>query len=389
MSARTGGSVLIANPGADLYGSDRMVLETVEAALEAGWHVVVAVPHDGPLVPELSSRGASLVHCPTPVVRKTALRPTGALRLLRDIVLGVRPAVALLRRVRPDVLYVSTITAPLWLVLGRMMGCRVVCHIHEGEASAPRALLRALNAPLFLAHQLLINSRFSRDVLARAFPALARRTEVVYNSVPGPERPEPARPALDGGCRLLYVGRLSPRKGPDVALAALAVLRARGVRATLDLVGAVFPGYEWFDAQLAQQVRDGGLADAVTFHGFQRDVWPYLAAADVVLVPSTVDEPFGNTAVEAALAARPSVVSDLAGLKEARFGLSAAIPVPPADAAAIADAVEAIIADWPGFRARAADDAGFAATRYSRKTYADTMLALFEDVRSRPSRRRS
>jgi glycosyltransferase involved in cell wall biosynthesis len=287
----------------------------------------------------------------------------------------------LLRRVRPDVLYVSTVTAPLWLVVGRMLGCRVVCHVHEGEASATRTLLRALNAPLFLAHRLLINSSFSRDVLARAYPGLAARSEVVYNSIPGPDRVEPARRSLDGGCRLLYVGRLSPRKGPDVALAALAVLRDRGVAATLDLVGAVFPGYEWFDAQLVRQVETAQLADVVRFHGFQRDVWPYAAAADVVLVPSTVDEPFGNTAVEAALAARPSVISDLAGLKEARFGLSAAVPVPPGDAEAIADAVQAVIANWADLRTRAAEDAGFAAARYSRKTYADSVLALFEGVR--------
>jgi glycosyltransferase involved in cell wall biosynthesis len=374
-AART---VLIANPGADLYGSDRMVLETVDALQSVSWRVVVSLPGPGPLVDELSARGAEIVYCRTPVVRKSAMRPLGALRLLVDLILGVMPALALIRRVRPDAVYVNTITAPLWLLLPRILRRYTVCHIHEGEASASRAVLRLLNLPLLLADDLIINSEFSRAVLADVFPKLAARTSVVYNSVRGPQSVQSPRPDLLAPIRLLYVGRLSPRKGVDIAIDALAELKARGVEANLGLVGAVFPGYEWFRVDLEEKVRARQLGELVTFQGFQRDTWPFAAAADILLVPSAVDEPFGNTAVEAALAARPCVVSDLAGLKEATYGLGGVIRVPAGSALAIADAIEQIVRDWQGFRDRALEDREFATARYSANAYTKQILDVLD-----------
>ena len=53
------------------------------------------------------------------------------------------------------------------------------------------------------------------------------------------------------------------------------------------------------------------------FHGFQSQVWPFLEQTDIAVVPATEDESFGNTAAEASLAARPAVVSAIAGLREA------------------------------------------------------------------------
>ena len=81
----------------------------------------------------------------------------------------------------------------------------------------------------------------------------------------------------------------------------------------MTIVGAVFPGYEWYEAELREQVRNLGLEGSVTFCGFVPDVWPVLETLDVIAVPSRYDEPFGNTAVEAVLAGRPVVVSATSG----------------------------------------------------------------------------
>lgn len=373
-------TILIANPGADLYGSDRMVLETVAAMRAAEWRVAVAVPRDGPLIPYLRELGAEVHACPTPVIRKSAMKPLGLAKLLLELVRAIPPAVRLIRRVDPAIVCVSTITAPLWFLVSRALRRPVVCHVHEGEASASRLVLKAINLPLFLAKRLIINSKFSLGVLAGVFPRLARRTVVVYNAVRGPVTPAEPRVDLSPPYRLLYVGRLSPRKGPDVAIRAVSLLLKRGVPAHLDLVGAVFPGYEWFQSELDELVRAEHLEQAVTFHGFQQDTWPFAAAADIVLVPSTVDEPFGNTAVEAALAGRPLVVSSIAGLLEAADGLESAIQVDPSDPEQIATAVEKIVVSWEHFRQAAGRDAGVSATRYSPASYADGVRAVIKEA---------
>jgi glycosyltransferase involved in cell wall biosynthesis len=375
------GCVLVAHPSPELYGSDRVLLETVKGLSDEGIRVVVTLPSTGPLVNEIRAHGGVVRLCPTPIARKSALRPAGALRLLTDLVRGVPAGLALLRRVKPDVVFVNTLTIPLWVVLGRLTGRRVVCHVHEGERSAPALLRAVLAAPLLLADQLAVNSRFSLDVLADSWPSLRRKASVVYNAIVAPARDE-----LQAPIRLLYLGRLSPRKGPAVAVAALSLLLDRDCDARLDLVGSIFPGYEWFAAELTAQVAaDPRLADRVSFHGFVSDVWPYVGDSDIVLVPSRFDEPFGNTAVEAVVAARPVVVSATSGLLEAAGGYDSVVSVEPDSAAALADAVCTIRDDWPRYRKVALGDAARARERHAPERYRADMVRLILTVAADPS----
>lgn len=369
-------TVLVAHPGAELYGSDRVMLESVSAFVDDGWRVVTTLPHGGPLVAELASRGTEVVLVPTPVLRKSALRPRGALRLARDTAVGTVQGVRLLRRTRPQVVYVSTVTIPLWSVLARATGRPVLVHVHEAEGSASALVRRVLAFPLLLASRLVVNSSFSVDVLRRSIGRLTRKATVVYNGVPGPTRVEPPRDVLTGPVRLVYLGRLSPRKGVDVAVEAVRLLAADGCPATLDLVGAVFPGYEWFEDQLRTQIADAGLESSVRLRGFHPEVWPFLAEADVALVPSRVDEPFGNTAVEAVLAARPVVVSATSGLREAAAGYASAQYVTPGDPRALADAVLAVRDRWPELRDAALADAEAAVRRHSPEGYRGQVAEL-------------
>jgi glycosyltransferase involved in cell wall biosynthesis len=226
-----------------------------------------------------------------------------------------------------------------------------------------------LALPALLAQRVVVNSVFSRDVLVEAVPRLQHRSVVVYNGVAGPPDVSPPRARPDQPLQLVYVGRLSPRKGPQVAVAAVAELQRRGVRAHLRLVGAVFAGYEWFEQQLRDQVAAAGLEAQVEFVGFVPDVWGAVVAADVVLIPSLVDEPFGNTAVEAVLAARPVVASATSGLREAVAGYRSAQSVTPGDTEAWVDAVQRVVKEWDDYSAQAIADAADARRRYDPLRY--------------------
>lgn len=367
--------VVIAHPSADLYGSDRVMVESVSALVEAGDRVVVSMPAEGPLSKLLIERGAQVSIDPAAVLRKSALNPVGLVKLAATAVRNTWAGVRLIRRTRAKRVLVNTVTIPAWLIAGRLAGATTYCHVHEAEASQSIWLRRVLYAPLHLANRLIVNSNFSLDVLADTWPGLRKRSVVVLNGVLGPDAPELPRAELDGPVQLLFIGRLSPRKGPDVAIDALAKLVADGVDAHLSLLGAVFPGYEWFEADLRAQVERLGLAERVTFLGFDPDVWAHFAASDIVLVPSVVDEPFGNTAVEAILAKRPVVVSRTSGLKEAGGGYAAAEFVEPNDSADLARGITEVIDRWAKLRAGLDADYERAQGRHSPQAYADALRA--------------
>lgn len=377
-------TVLVANPSADLYGSDRMMLESVRGMRERGWRVVVVMSVAGDLVPELETTGAEVVVMSSPVVRRAHLTPRGVLTLGREIAAGMRPMWRLLGRVRPDLVYVSTVTVPLWLLLAMARRVPRVVHVHEAEASSPVARL-GLALPNLLASGIIYNSETSAAV-GRSGPARGVRSIVVHNGVPGPRAVTPPREELVGGPRLVYVGRLSPRKGVDLAVSALRQLLDAGVAGQLTLVGSVFPGYEWYEQQLRDLVGELDLADRVRFTGFQPEVWSWLAAGDIALVPSRGDESFGNTVVEAALSARPSIVADHSGLREASRGFASSRRVAP-EAAALAQAVRSVVEGWSQVRAEAIQDAAWAASEFAPSRYRAEVTHRLEAL-ARPSHRR-
>lgn len=369
--------ILVVHPSSDLYGSDRMVLESVCALLNADWNVTVALPEFGPLVEILGERGATVVKCPMPVLRKSAFRPLGACKLIRDAVAGVCPALRLLKST--DRVYVNTITIPSWIVFARLMGRSVVCHVHEAERSASPALRRVLFLPVTLAGLVIVNSKFTRTVLQEVAPRTAARSVVVYNGVRGPTMVSPPRTQVSGVLKILYIGRLSPRKGAHIALQALRELRASGLLARLDLLGGVYPGYEWYETELRDCVGECELEDAVGFLGFQPDIWSVIAACDVVVVPSVLEESFGNTAIEAVLSGRALVVSASSGLLEAVSGFQSVQSVTPGDARALAGAIEGVAREWERFSQRAMEDAVEARRRFAPERYRDEIARLVTD----------
>lgn len=367
--------VTLAHPSAELYGSDLQLAETVGAFVSAGHDVTVVLPESGPLVEVLDRRGARTVVTAFPVLRKAFLNPRGLVRLAAATLRAV-PTLWRLTGMA-DVVWVNTITVPAWLAVARLRRRDTVCHVHEAEDEGHRLVRTGLALPLVLAHRIVCNSAAARASLVSVLPVLSGRTTVVHNGVEGPPvEPAPPRPRDPGDPAVVaLVGRLSPRKGTDVALEAVASLRRDGRDVRLELCGSTFEGYEWFERDLRARAEQADLAGAVDFLGFVRPVWSVLERADVVLVPSRV-EPFGNTAVEALWARRPLVASRTQGLREIVEDGVTGLQAEPGDAASLAAAIGRLLDD-PGL-ARDLAETGRreARRRFSTESYAVAMTAL-------------
>ena len=109
--------------------------------------------------------------------------------------------------------------------------------------------------------------------------------------------------------------------------------------------------------------------------GFREDVWNFLEVADIVLIPARLDESFGNTVVEAMLAARPAVVSAMPGLCEAGDGYGSVQFVAPDDVGQLASAVETVVDDWPRWRGQAVKDRSRAQEHHAPSKYRREIVA--------------
>lgn len=377
-------TVLVVHPGAELFGSDRMLLESVIGLVECGTRVLVALPESGPLVAELRRAGAEVRIVPMLVLRKSLMAPRGWPRLLTSAISGLIASWRLLGETTPDAVYVSTIIVPQWPVVARLRRTRAVSHVHEAEASGSRVLNALLYLPHVASEWTLVNSDFSLGTIRKALPVLARRCRTVLNGVASPDAPRAPRTNLDGRLRVLYLGRLSPRKGPDLVIDAATRIRATGQDVSVTLLGTAFAGYEWFEQQLQDKAVKSGVE--VEFAGFHSDVWPFLARADVLVVPSRLDEPFGNTAVEGVLALRPVIASDSSGLREAAGGYSTTQLVSAGEVEEIAEALRGVVDDWPQLVNEVSASRAEALRRHAPEAYRSSVAAAVLGPRRRRRR---
>jgi D-inositol-3-phosphate glycosyltransferase len=122
----------------------------------------------------------------------------------------------------------------------------------------------------------------------------------------------------DEGPELLFVGRLQPLKGPDVAVRTLAEVRRTVPDARLRIVGgASGSGVGTTDPdQLRSLAAELGVADALTIEPAvaQSELVARYRAADVLLAPSR-SETFGLVALEAQACGVPVVAADVPGLE--------------------------------------------------------------------------
>jgi glycosyltransferase involved in cell wall biosynthesis len=110
-------------------------------------------------------------------------------------------------------------------------------------------------------------------------------------------------------CRFAVFGMLRPQKGQHIAIDALALLKEKGVKASLHLFGQ---GSSQADlAATSRVIRVEGVC--VLFHGDVSPVEPWMQAVDVILIPSLF-ESFGYVAVEAMMLSCPLIVSKTGGL---------------------------------------------------------------------------
>jgi D-inositol-3-phosphate glycosyltransferase len=165
------------------------------------------------------------------------------------------------------------------------------------------------------------STREEHDQLVRHYGADPTRIEIITPGVdhtvfsPGDRAQARRRVGLAGGPVLLFVGRIQPLKGADLAVRALAEVHDR--RAQLVIVGGPSgPDGAGEVIALRALVAELGLEHRVHFVEPQphHRLVDYYRAADVCLVPSRT-ESFGLVALEAAACGTPVVAANVGGLR--------------------------------------------------------------------------
>jgi glycosyltransferase involved in cell wall biosynthesis len=187
-------------------------------------------------------------------------------------------------------------------------------------------------------------SEAARRVMTDVEGVPDERITVVYNGMeplPVPSREAVARTRQELGLGeqrvILMIGRLHEEKGHRFLFEALAAIRERIEPFELLLAGSG-PHRELLEAEAERR----GVAGHVRHLGQRRDIPELISLASLVVVPSLA-ESFGYVVLEAMSLAKPVVASTAGGIPEVVGDSGGALLVPPADAAALAEAMARVL----------------------------------------------
>jgi glycosyltransferase involved in cell wall biosynthesis len=382
--------ILFVNHTGASSGAEFALMRLVEY-LNAEHSVAIACPPGGQLSELAEAAGVECVAAPA---FEASLRPhpvqtpVGMARL----VMAAAALARIARRHGAELIHANTSRAGLMAAGARAMGGPPFV-VRAHESLPPSRMGRAVRFVLASSAAAVVT--VSRETARRFNDGLERPVAThVYNSFdrhgfdPEHVRAAPIREELGiapDAVLLGQVAQITPWKGQDTAIQALALLRADGIDAHLLLVGEIaFAGktvrYDnhGYLRGLHVLVDELGLRDAVHFLGRRSDVPALLGALDLSLLPSW-DEPFGNVTLESMAMGTPLLVTEVGGGPELlEDGVSGRL-VPPKRPEAWAQTARELLSDRDAL-ARMGRRARAATVAFSDEAHARQMLAVYERV---------
>ena len=267
--------------------------------------------------------------------------------------------VRIIRREGYHLLHAHTARSALVAGLAsKITGVPMVHHVHSPTSrDSTRRWPARINAlverlSLHRASALIaVSGSLGRHVRRRGFAE--EKVTVVPNGVPC-RRPAPLRDASKIEWTLGTVALFRPRKGVEVLLKTLAILKSQGHRVRLRAVG----GFETpeYQRRIKNLTAELGLSDDVDWIGFVCDVDAELARMDLFVLPSLFGEGLPMVVLEAMACGVPVVATRVEGTPEAiRHGRDGLTPKPddPEDLGAAIGRVIGGEVDWRALRASA------------------------------------
>ncbi len=300
---------------AHLQGGQRVLVDAVCAARDAGHSVTVACPLGGSLegaLRQLAAESGDIILVPLPLPQMQSGRKNW------------RDGAALLRLLGPLWRLRRQMAAAEWLYLNGprlylpvallslgLRRPRRILHVHLRHTVWQQRLIRVV-ARLPRTAAVVVPSAFvAEDLAAAGTRVIPNALSAAFADLPFREQPRgvPLRVAL--------IGVVRPEKGHLRLLRAAAVVGGVEVH----LFGGVPPEHTAYAAGLQAQYPEA------VWHGAVTDVPGDLAAAaiDLVVVPSTVPESFGLAAIEGAACSCAVAVAGIGALPDLAATLGAAV----------------------------------------------------------------
>lgn len=345
-------TVLFVHQSADLYGSDKVLLDIVIGVRLRGYLPIVLLPESGPLADLLQAAEIETHVTEVAKLTRNSASISGIMRLPFAVLTAIRQFDRIVGNRKIDLVHSNTLATLGGALWARWRAVPHVWHIHEIVISpklASRAFPRLVS---WLARIIICNSVPTETWLLNMQPQLRERTKVVWNGICVTDTQPPPTENTSATIVVALVGRINRLKGQALLIDAATILWEQGIRSISYLiVGSPPSGQEHYLDSLHKKIAQSPARHLIELKGFTKDIASIWSHCDIAVVPSTEPESFGLVAIEAMAFGKPVIAAAHGGLLDIVADNTTGILVPPNNSAALSEALARLIRD-PELRKR-------------------------------------
>ncbi|MFZ4401933.1 MAG: glycosyltransferase family 4 protein [Bacteroidales bacterium] len=303
-------SILFVHQGFELYGSDKMLLLNIKAAIikYPEKKIIVILPKKGILSEILENEyKVEVLIRHLGVVRKYDLKRFNLSAFTR-----IFTFFRLLAFINSfEFVYINSIVIIDYILAARFAKVKAFIHVHELPLGIAAKIFSSLLS--FSSANLIFISAASKN----AFINLKNKHQfIVWNGVE--QLKETVREKENAvRIKILLIGRINSWKGQSLLIKAIALLNeTEREKVEIQIVGDVFMHQQELKTNLIEQIKGNKLQQFIKILPFTSSPEMFYNWADIVVVPSLLPEPFGLVAIEAMSLGKLVIAANHGGLKE-------------------------------------------------------------------------
>jgi glycosyltransferase involved in cell wall biosynthesis len=371
-------------------GAEQATYELAVGLKAAGVTITALFPNHGPMIERVQAAG--IEHRIIPYMSWARSEPIKPADLDNENYIntrGVEQIYNLLKSLKADVVLTSTLTMPWAAIAAAGAGIPHVWHIHEfGDRDHGlifdypyEEVLRRIDD---LSQAVITNSDVVKQHISSLIPQ-EKITRAYYGfeldpkGINEPLATSPYR--AGGGLKLIIVGRVIEAKRQLDAVKAVAALKKQGIPAELVILGP--SGSDQYMKQITAYIAKHDLADVIHLQDFAANPFPYIKAADVLLMCSE-NEAFGRVTVEGMLVGKAVVGAASAGTLEIIEDGKTGLLYTAGDSEDLARKLVSLYGQTERITQLGAAAKKFADKTFREKDYTSAVLKVIDDVKASP-----
>ena len=314
-------NILFIHQSADLYGSDKTLLQLLTYLDRTKFNPVVVIPLNGPLKDELEKVNVEVYITPVLKLYRNIVTPKNGLKFFSEYKKAIHFLDEINEKHKFDIIYSNTLAVLLGMIYAKKRKIKHIWHVHE-IIIHPKIIANFF--PKLLnkyADSIVCNSIATLANLTQRIPQIKDKSIVIYNGVEPINEINATVCKTDFGFKtndiiITLVGRIYRLKGHKLLLSSFIKHFSDQENVKLLFVGSPVIGQEKYLYEVEEIIKTNLITDKVKILPFTKNLNSIWQITDIAVMPSTEAESFGLVAVEAMMAKKPVIGSNHGGLTE-------------------------------------------------------------------------